>query len=639
MDDPGPAIDLGPENDRQLARLRRVLTLGSGFQLVVVEISHPVLGAAVLRLLRAWGGVGGVPPLAIVTARPGRDPMAALRGASTGAVLVGIDPTIVVKAIAVPVATSTENATAPSSFRDPVEQMFTTLNWYRDQLPSVVAGPLVLVLTPDGLRKLFVHAPDLLAWRSHTTRIVLPRPLEPEVRPWQSLRAALEEKAWLERMIASDAANLEDHVARAVPGWLARLGDIEARQTGDCWKEPFTRALALAPWRRDIPIWLEETAERRALDDSRYDDAAMHERNATALLSDSFDIDQARGPAYATPEPGGGRGERGRVDAVRAFAALQTVRAERLLCIGEVERATCAADSALRWARTSLNLTLVMEATAAAAAIAMQRGDLLDAIRRFNDMRELSRTLEDRPAELFAILRLAELTADLPDKRQLLLQVLTLARDSDHEARARAAIGLVRHDLLATLIPEQAEQVLRELEPSPELSLKTRIHALVARGAVAAARDNPGAALVAYQRAWEEQQRLAPPLRQHAYVGILLGDAARRTGDVERARWAYQQAGELALVLADRSVSAAARARLARIDRGEPGPAAGDHEARWWTSSEVLAWFSPPYVACSPAATLADRTASDQAVALEAKLLAVEAIRYRDVFGPHPSAA
>jgi len=205
MDDLEEAIDLGPENDQHLRRLRRALILGTDFQLVFVEVSHPHLKREVLRRLRLWSGNDGVPALALVRARPGFDPAIALKDVTSGAVLTEIDEPFDVATI---------------------EQAMTTLNWYRDHLPSLVSGPLVLILSPDGLRQLFVHAPDLFASRSHTTRITVPRPVDLELRPWPSRRASLEEKAWLERMIAMSTSNPEGPLARGLPGWLIRLGEI-----------------------------------------------------------------------------------------------------------------------------------------------------------------------------------------------------------------------------------------------------------------------------------------------------------------------------------------------------------------------------------------------------------------------------
>ena len=165
MNEPGAALDLGPENEEQLARLRRALSLEAGFQLVLLEVAQPGLAKEILRRLHRWSGRDGIPALAVVRTRPGRDPVAPLRCIAGGAVLVGIDQPFDLDGIElVTVDDSGPDARSDAPARDPVEYTMTTLNWYRDELPSLVAGPLVLVLSPDGLRQLFVHAPDLLAW-------------------------------------------------------------------------------------------------------------------------------------------------------------------------------------------------------------------------------------------------------------------------------------------------------------------------------------------------------------------------------------------------------------------------------------------------------------------------------------------
>jgi tetratricopeptide (TPR) repeat protein len=636
MDEVDAAIDLGPENDQQLARLRRALILGSGFQLVFLEISHPSLRTEVLRRLREWSGIDGVPALKVVMTRPGRDPIAALQGVAAGAILVGIDQFIEVHGAGHELAVSdhsrSESEAADSASKDPVEQTITTLNWYRDQLPSLVTGPLVLVLTPDGLRQLFVHAPDLLAWRSHTTRITTPGPIDLEVRPQLSRRASLEEKAWLERMIASSAANLERPLARVLPGWLIRLGEIDAREGGNVWKHMFARAEELAAGRRGILFRLELARERRALDEERYEEAEIHEGRAAEQVSDSLDTNQEWESARGTPGWGTGRREPGWVSHDAVFAELRIVRAERLLCIGEGEQAATVAESALRSARASGDLALVIGALGVMASVAAQRGDLLEATTRFSEMRDVARFARDHAAELFAMTRLAELGPELVGTRQMFLDALSLMQDDDHEARARAAIGLARHDLIMSRNLDEAERILSELEPLSELQPKTRIRVHVARGSVATARDDHGAALGAYRMAWDEQQRVVPPSRQHARISVLLGEAALRGGDVEVARGAYQRAAEIALVLADRQLVATARRGLARIETGETGRAASDDVNLRHASGDTLAWTSTTYlpIAASPTTNtkenhVVDVMSDDELAALESEFVALDA--------------
>jgi len=553
-------IDLGPENDQHLRRLRRALILGTGFQLIFVEVSQPSLKQEVLRRLGLWSGTDGVPALVLVKARPDFDPAVALRDVVSGAVLVGIDD---------PFDLAMEN---------PVEQTMTTLNWYRDQLPSLVNGPLVLVLSPDGLRQLFVHAPDLLAWRSHTTRITTPRPTDLELRSWPSRRASLEEKAWLERMIAASSSNPEGPLARGLPGWLILLGEIDGREGGP-WKQSFSRAEELAAGRRDILFMLELARARRALDEERYADAELHEGRAAEHISDAVDTNQEWELTRGTLGRGTARRESGRVSHDAVFAELRIIRAERLLHIGEVEQATSVAESAVRSAQASGDLALVIAALGVMASVAGYRGDVLEATTRFHELREVARVARDRAAELFALIQLAELAPEVSGARQLYLQAQSIMQDDDHEARARACVGLAMHALL-TENPDDAERALSEVAPLSELRPRTRVRILLARGAAATALRHHDAALAAYQRAQDEQQRRAiPASRQDARIAVLVGQAALRAGDADTASDAFQRAFESASVLADAQLVAVARAgqQRARIEMGEMNGAATDN--------------------------------------------------------------
>lgn len=597
MDELDESIDLGPENERQLARLRRALILGAGFQFVLLEVSQPDLRSEVVRRLLRWSGHDGVPVLAVVTTRPGRDPVAALRGVAAGAVLVGVDQPFDVGPLDLGPGTSESGgiespvATAATDAGDPVERSMTTLNWHRDELPSLVQGPLVLLLTPDGLRRLFVHAPDLLSWRAHTTRVTTPRPIDLEIRPWPSRRASLEEEAWLERMIAASASPSGGSLARGLPGWLIRLGEIEAREGGP-WEQRFARAEELAAGRRDLLFRLELARARRALDEERYDDAELHEGKAAEQVPGSHDTSQAWESTRGTLGRGAARRELGWTSHDVVFAELRVVRAERLLRTGEVEQATDVAQTALRSARASGDLALVIGALGVMGAVASHRGDHAEATSLFGELREVARVARDPAAEVFALTRLIELAPDLERARPLYLQAASMTQDEDHEARARAGLAIARHALLARH-PDEAERVLSGALLA-ELQPRTRARVLLARGGAATARDQHDAALAAYRMAWDEQERAAPLPRPHARIGLLLGDAALRAGEAEVARVAYQRVTEIAGVLADDQLAAAARAGLDRalVGAGETDKAARQDASPGHSGGEAREWIS-----------------------------------------------
>ncbi len=630
MDELGAALDLGPENEEQLAHLRRALILGSGFQLVLVEVSQPGLRSEVLRRLLGWSGQGGVPALTVVKTRPGGDPVAALRGVAVGTILMGIDQRFDVEAVDRSLASSEEAITSPTGAGDPVERSMTTLNWHRDELPLLVRGPLVMMLSPDGLRRLFVHAPDLLAWRAHTTRVMPPRPIDIEVRPWPSRRASLEEKAWLERMIAAGTSNARGPLARGLPGWLIRLGEIEAREGGP-WEKHFARAEELAAGRRDILFRLELAKARRALDEERHEDAEIHEGRAADQVPDSLDTSHGWESTRGTLGRGAARREPGWVTHDAVFAELRIVRAERLLRIGEADKATEVAKAALRSARASGDLALVIAALGVMGAVASHHGDHADATSLFGELREVARVARDPAAEAFALTRLVDLASDIERARPLFLQVMAVTQDEDHEAHARACLALVRHELM-TGAPDEAERILSDVAPLQELQQRTRMRALIARGRVATARGQHGAALAAYQMVWDEQELTAPVSRQHARIGVLLGEAALHTGNTESARIAYRRVAEIAGVLADTQLAAAANAGLGRTEVSESGKAAHRDANPESASDKALAWIDAPYVTAvarpttrEPEAETTDVTADPELAALEAEFIDLDA--------------
>ena len=77
-------------------------------------------------------------------------------------------------------------------------------------------------------------------------------------------------------------------------------------------------------------------------------------------------------------------------------------------------------------------------------------------------------------------------------------------------------------------------------------------------------RGRHGEAHAAYRSMWDEPQRALLPSRSQAIISIGLGEAALGAGDAEAAREAYRRVAEIAEVLADRELAAAARLGLER---------------------------------------------------------------------------
>jgi tetratricopeptide (TPR) repeat protein len=575
MDDLEAATDLGPENEEHLARLRRVLTLGAGFQLILLEVSQSSLTEEVLRRLHGWSGKDGVPALAIVRTRPGRDPVAPLRQIATGAILVGLDQPFEIEGVVRELAIVDDGgpqAPVEPSAQDPVEYSLTTLNWFRDELPSLIKGPLILLLSPDGLRRLFVHAPDLLSWRTHTTRLTAPRPpRDLQIRPRPSRRASLEEKAWLEEMIASSSSSPSGLVTRDLPGWLIRLGEIEVREGGPA-EERFARAQQLAEGRSDLLFKLALARARHALHEGRDVDVEIHLHEAARHIATNSGA-QNRDPESVLESLGWGAAHRELWVRV-ASAELALVVAEWLLHAGDVEGATTTARFALLGAHAHGDRALTISALSVAGLIARHRGDRANASILFSDMQKVAHEAGDRAAEGFALTRLAELTSEAADAKRLYIEALSILEHDAHDARARAYVGLAQ---CARRLGSPAEAT-RILSPIPigELEPMTRQLVLLARGKAAMAQHHYDDALAAFRSIWDESQHArSSPLTQ-AFIGLYLGQAALHAGNAEAARDTYQRVAEIAKDLADEQLAAAACEGLARagIDtEGTRGPA------------------------------------------------------------------
>ncbi|HVV83465.1 MAG TPA: hypothetical protein VHE35_10355 [Kofleriaceae bacterium] len=164
---------LGRENTVQLERLRRVLTVTPGFQIVLLEVpEHPIRRRVVDRVL-GWSAAGEIAPLRHIVVDATRAEsgalIARLGAASTGALVEGLDSLFVDD--------------------DAVDRSLGALNWYREQLRRL-DGPLILLLSPRGVSAMMARAPDFATWRSHTARISVPAPDAPEQDPLGALLVA-----------------------------------------------------------------------------------------------------------------------------------------------------------------------------------------------------------------------------------------------------------------------------------------------------------------------------------------------------------------------------------------------------------------------------------------------------------------
>jgi tetratricopeptide (TPR) repeat protein len=200
------AVDLGAENDGRMAKLREALTLGNGFQLVIVQVEPGEQREEVLRRLSGWSGHHGVPRLELVRLAQDESPVMRLAGENAGVILVGLEA-------------------EPDDKRERSREMIVELNWSRDRLPELVPGPLVLVVSQRIQTALFEHAPDLYSWRAHSTSIVPRQPAVRPIVPW--LERDLEDPAALEAMIAG-ALSLRPPAVRELARLYARLALVRS---------------------------------------------------------------------------------------------------------------------------------------------------------------------------------------------------------------------------------------------------------------------------------------------------------------------------------------------------------------------------------------------------------------------------
>lgn len=143
---------LGPDAELRLTRLRQALMVSHAFELIIVTIDEPALRDIVIDRVLGWSGRDGVPVLARVELAPGVAVMEQLGRRSGGVIVTGLDG-----------RRQVDDERSPD--------MIAELNWHRDELPSAIAGPMILVIDGTTHDALFERAPDLYSWRRHSTDI------------------------------------------------------------------------------------------------------------------------------------------------------------------------------------------------------------------------------------------------------------------------------------------------------------------------------------------------------------------------------------------------------------------------------------------------------------------------------------
>jgi hypothetical protein len=530
-------VDLGAENDERMARLREALVLGTGFQLVIVQVEPGEQREEVLRRLAGWSERNAAPPLELVRLAPAESPVMRLVKTHAGVILVGLEPA-----------------------RDDPSQRFgevmAELNWSRDRLPDLVQGPLVLVVSQRVQTALFEQAPDFYSWRTHTTSIA-PTPgwLERGYR-WSDEDPS--DPAALEAMIAAakqlhppatlELAHLHKRLARA----RAIRGEFQESDLAfDAAEEGYARVGTI-----DDRVELLLLRASIEVGRNRLDDAAVW-------------IERAR-------QDGGAE-----VLSLRVTARL--VSADAIL---QFYREDPAADAALERAvvfRAIGDHGEIARLTCFQAILAFQRGELQDGDRLLEAARQLYARGGDPQGEAHVLMMQASSAAAVgrsDDAKRYGLASLARAEASgsvDMVTRARATLGEIA---LASDHLELTDEVLRHevtaADPAANGQLaEARGHLALRRGELAAAARFLRAALDAYQR--------RPTPRSIARLSLELGELGRQTQDWTVARTGFETAGG-AGDARQKAIAAFGLGELA-FDQGERTAALAD---RFATATRML---------------------------------------------------
>jgi len=146
-----------PATEQRIEAFQRALAWGDHFRLLLVSAAPGPGRVEILRRLSTWSERDGIPKLVEVHLAAAERPVARIRTAAanlppgTGIVLVGLDQHIA------------RGEQATPAIRE--------LNFFRDELPEVLPGPLVLVAAPDAITNLLSTAPDLVSVRAFTLDI------------------------------------------------------------------------------------------------------------------------------------------------------------------------------------------------------------------------------------------------------------------------------------------------------------------------------------------------------------------------------------------------------------------------------------------------------------------------------------
>lgn len=522
-------VELGADNDERLARLRRVLTLADGFQLIIVEIAAAELVAEIAARMRSWSGRDGCPPLYVVRLADGESSIERLRSSKPGGViLLGLS--------AVPAG------------EDPIA----LLNWYRDLLPSLVDGPLVLLVSTDELRALFDRAPDLYSWRRHSVQFDVPRGGEAHQPffPWPFYQRIFEWFAFVD-----SPARLPESVDR---GRLLALAGLRLKLDGEhSAAEPYLDAA-------------QRSLERSGADTDRVACALLRTAGAVTrgvLAEASRELDEAAQLVNQEDDLGPLHGF--------AFAfGVAFARAELAYVAGDVARAE---DLFLAIAGAPNTKAQVASALLALGTIAAQRHDDVVARERLERARTLFAEAVDFEGQVWVVDQLAVIASrhgrhhEARDLRDAAVKLAEQFRDPDLMIDTLTELGLacLAIDDLAGAhgsLTSAASHVDAHVDPG------LRGQLAMARARLSLAEREPAAAVAFLREAVAAFADWPGPVVRAA---LLLGECEQRLQAWKAARDAYGVAARFAEANQDHEALALAKLGHARayLEEGQVGEA------------------------------------------------------------------
>lgn len=506
-------LELGAANDARLLRLRRQLSLGRGFQLVIVEAEPGPIRQEVVRRILSWARRPEIGPLVERLLEPGQALEAQL-AVEGGAVVSGLERT----------------EPGPDGPRDWVAE----LNWVREQLPALVHGPMVLVVSQAVHRALFECAPDLYRWRRHAERIAieddaLARPLRSPGDP--DLLAARDH---FQALIAADT-DPAGHVRHAIAlaSVLLELDD-----------EPgASRALDGCP-----PLGNEEAEDRRLR-------AHVQVLRAACALA-RHDLAQA-GALLDGVEPN---------DDAKVTARGALVRGYLHMASGEWDRARSVAERALTAATAARWPKATLDALEAIAQTELTRGEIGAARVSIDRLVRMLGELQD-PSTFRRLVRLSDAAvAVYPEEVIPLLEAAFAIADDTVDigeaiwlcfVRAWVAHRLGNNAEIRTALAQMSARVRAE-EPVQMRALVDAASAIMLAEELLATPDTRIEKTIADAlMTAQDQLRHAEPWFA-AMVGMRLGAVRERGGQLALARTAYRTAETDARAASDLGLAAAA---------------------------------------------------------------------------------